>query len=115
MALQVKYEWDVEEHDVHDDIVDHRHEDSLRNVVRQLDASGWVLDEKRGSLHVVLVRTEWYDGWDMGDREWAYVTPDGLPEMFEDAYGRPVSRMPKKFRAEWNRLGERVLTGLYKN
>ena len=46
------------------------------------------------SCDIVLVR-------DNGnERSWAYVVAGRLPELFTDAYDRPVARVPKRFHQE---------------
>ncbi len=65
---------------------------ALNPPYRDEEAAGVV------SEHYVLIRDEWDDG----GRWWAYVTPEGLPETFEDA-GHPTNiRVPKRFVQQYN-------------
>lgn len=99
----ITYEWDIEETDGHPtdpEVLDHGYADTLQELVTNGEL---VIDDMN---ELCLVRTD-YDR--IGGREWAYVTEaGGLPEFFEDALGVKGTKVPKKFRAEFDRLREKI-------
>jgi len=88
------YEWDVETVDEHGDIEDHNHSDEINRHC--VDAA---IDET-GRTRLVLVRDEFNKDDELIDRQWAYVVDGTLPEYFEDAYQRPMSKVPQRYHRE---------------
>lgn len=100
--MAVHYEWDVEEQTAHEsegfeegEVLEHWHSDTYaeakKNAAREPDP---------GTVHkIVLVRDD-----DEG-RSWAYMENGKLPEYFEDAYGQPHAKVPKRFHAEVGAAG----------
>lgn len=95
--MTVNYEWDVEEvtaiesaeHE-EDEVIDHQFCKSFAEVKAILATT-----PRDGMKFVpVLVRD------DDDCRAWAYMEDGQLPGSFEDAYGNPVAKVPKKFIAE---------------
>ena len=95
------YEWDLETVDEHGDIVDHNHADKLG----ELKATATNPHIEPGEyIRLVLVRDTW-GPWDgegetLYDRQWAYVTAEGLPARTNEGHGYKV---PKRYQAEFAR------------
>lgn len=95
-SWETRYEWDVETHDGHGDIIDHNHGDTAKELVGYYRSQP--LDE--GTYYrLVLVRDQFFKDGDR-ERTWAYVENDKLPEVFMDAFGWGQSRVPKRFHQE---------------
>lgn len=85
--MTVRYEWDVETVDEHDDIIDHFFQKDYAGVLEEL-----AKDDCPGLIkRAVLVRDD-----DKG-RSWAYLEDGELPEYFENAYGEEAAKVPAKF------------------
>jgi hypothetical protein len=73
--VAVSYEWKLEMVDIHGDIVDVDHSDSLQEAVNLIN-KGWYLND--GVVKVEIVLTRWWqadeDDWFDTDRSYAYVT-----------------------------------------
>jgi len=92
--MAVRYEWDVEETaaadtDDHEEgeCFDHRFCESYKEVL----AVAATTPPEGTAWRPVLVRDD-----DAG-RSWAYMENGKLPSHFEDAYGTPVAKVPKRF------------------
>lgn len=92
--MTVYYEWDVEEVDEHDDIIDHHHTDSYAKA----KAINETPSDEGITSRIVLVRDD--DNTRTGCRAWAYMEGSELPEYFEDANGVEVAKVPKRFHDE---------------
>ncbi len=68
MRNLITYEWDIEEVDEHNDIIDHDHQDVLTGYKRMTFAD---IDGKKFVL--VLVRNEGNDTNGIQGRSWAYA------------------------------------------
>jgi hypothetical protein len=93
--MQVRYEWDVETIDAYGDVQEHAHHTSYAMCLRELALTHVAAGDTRV---VVLVRD------DDRCRSWAYVEAGQLPEYLEDAYQRPVARVPKRYIEEVAKL-----------
>lgn len=93
MKTRTQYEWDCEELDEFNDIIDHHHCDSR--------AEAEEIAKLLGRSAIVLVRNVGNDHDGLMDRLWAYVQDDGkLPEFFSDATGCETSiKVPKRFQS----------------
>jgi hypothetical protein len=106
---RVHYEWDAEQVNITDidpetgepynDVQDHNHND-IDTVLSEIAEEGCRVD-------VVLVRNVGNEDDGLVDRQWAYVEDGKLPEFFEDAYQKPLCRVPQKFHVELRRALER--------
>ena len=94
--MAVNYEWAFEITDLNNEIIDHNFFDKLS------DSNGHFDRMPPGEFAtLVLVRTT-----DDGDRQWAYVEDDKLPEYFsipegDGNYYETATRVPKRFHNEW--------------
>ncbi len=94
-GTRVRYEWDMEESDRHGDVSDHHHSDKLKPLLSQYAGN----PPREGFTNVlVLVKDEFDEFGDLGDRTWAYVTQGFLPDYFQN--GMPV---PQRFHKELQR------------
>ena len=90
------YEWDVEETEKGtDEIMDHLFCDSFEDAVRTAAA---VDADEHVYACIVLVRDSY------ADRSWAYMKDGKLPEMFKDAMGVEVAKVPRRFHREVEKL-----------
>jgi hypothetical protein len=96
-----QYEWDVETHFIEDcdeaeagDILDHAHQSSYADCLRYI---GFNKPGENLEYKIVLVCDVSYH---TGDRLWAYMEGDRLPEFFEDAYQRAAHKVPQRFHQE---------------
>ena len=93
----IVYEWDAETVNVHEDIDDHNHADTLSEVLR------YCSNEPADGSHyrIVLVRDKFDECRGLVDRSWAYLNDDGtLPEYFSDSCGEDTFKVPKRFHRE---------------
>lgn len=95
--MAVHYEWDVEEQAARDtaqveagEVLEHWH------CATYADAVQLATREPAPDVvyKIVLVRDA------DACRAWAYMENGKLPEYFEDAYGQPRAKVPKRFHAE---------------
>ena len=93
----ITYEWDVEEVDLHEDIVDHHHCDDLKPL---LDHFGSAITTRTGTFRLVLVRDVGNDVDGLIDRHWAYVRNGELPQFFSDGLTDVRHRVPARFHRE---------------
>lgn len=92
MAYRAYYEWNAEEWDEYDDILDHDHADKLETL--KLHHKG---DSTR---HIVLIKDIWCPiEEDLKSRAYAYVENGELPENFDDG-----SKVPQRFINEFNKV-----------
>ena len=98
---RVGYEWTIEVVRTYDDgindIDDLDFWDTYAEVKRAASAKQVEPDCR---LDIGLVRHRYDEYGDLIDTEWAYMVDGKLPETFEDARGRPGSRVPARFHAE---------------
>ena len=94
--LRVSYEWDCESVDVHGDIVDHHHADTLQELLAYTHGMDWEIEPR-----IVLVRSAWEKDRNLADRCWAHIDEDGMPESFSDGYTEAWC-VPKRFVDEYN-------------
>ncbi len=87
------YEWDIESHDEHGDVLDHHHADRLKDLPPLKENERLVLIYNRGSE---------IDG--VEEREWAYVVNGELPSTFDGGHSIP-KRFRKELDAEFKALG----------
>ena len=95
--MAITYEWDVETFDVHGDIIDHNHGDTLAEL------RNWFEFPLEDGLEnrIVLVRDVWNDHAGVTDRQWAYPENSEengwqIPSEFD--HGASV---PKRFAKEF--------------
>jgi hypothetical protein len=93
----IAYEWDVEEVDAHEDIVDHNFCDSLKPL---LEHYGSAITAGNGTFRLVLVRDVGNDVDGLIDRHWAYVRNGKLPQFFSDGIADTGHRVPARFHRE---------------
>lgn len=100
--MTVYYEWDCEtvaavntDDSAEGDILDHAHGATLAEVLKWSKQN----PPEFGTRHeIVLVRD------DDDCRSWAYLDFDGnLPELFEDAAGTSLAKVPSRFHYEVSR------------
>ncbi len=93
MTRKTIYEWDIEtmEDDGSGDILDHHHEDRLRD-----------LPALESNQRLALVRDVWDEHDGLIDRLWAYVDYESkmLPKYFEDCGQPTMQKIPQKFHRE---------------
>ena len=95
--FRVSYEWDAEYVHIDGDVIEHFHEEKLKD----LKSFGAEVEDGK-YFRIVLVRDE------MGKRtmyrSWCYVKKDGtLEEMFD---GDKVTKVPKKYQKEFQQNKE---------
>lgn len=96
MQNKVSYEWDIEEVDRYDDIVDHSFADKLdTHSPSDLAATA------ETTFRLVAVRDVWNERDGVVDRQWAYPEGNKLPEYFQDAYQRDDAKTPKRLHEEF--------------
>ena len=90
--MTVEYEWDVEETDVHGDIIEHWFHETYRECMEWVKKS---TPSAGATYEVVLVRST------DEERAWCYVDGNGeIPDTFHDANGSLVCEVPKRFKEQ---------------
>lgn len=97
MSKHISYEWVLETREMIDgtdefDIVDVDHRDTYAEIFDLANES----EEPECFLVIGLVR----NNDNNGSRSWAYIEDGELPEMFTDAEGVEVAKVPAKYRNE---------------
>jgi hypothetical protein len=94
--MRTTYEWDTEIVGPSGDVVDHLHRDTLaESIADQTD-----IDLPLGhTIRTVLVRDTECEHDGLVDRQWAYVTPSGLPVYFDDG-ACDRNKVPQRFHRE---------------
>ena len=91
----VTYEWDVEEIDEFEDIIEHHHGNRLAEVIEWL---------QEPNTRLVLVRDVGNDIEGITDRTWAYVEGGKLPDHFDYGGGEIGPKVPKRFHDELRKI-----------
>ena len=101
--MAVHYEWDVEEQAARataqveaGEVLEHWHSATYSEAAQHAAS-----EPAPDVVHVVVLVRD-----DDNCRAWAYMEDGKLPEYFEDAYGQPHAKVPKRFHAEVARAGE---------
>ena len=85
-----QYEWDVEVHDEHGDIIDHLFQLSYADCVE--------VAKEHKHPEIILVREQGTEDEGLEDRQWAQVENGEFVTDFDTKYG-----VPKRYREEVNR------------
>lgn len=109
--MAVYYEWDIETYDLSNpeepEVYDHDFRDKLSELLyRIVEPFLSAMLEGTGKYRLVLVRDD-----DEGNRSWAYVEAGNLPEWFKDAYDNETTKVPVRYRKEFDSVIRRISDG----